>query len=243
LKYFLFYYCKVQIHNNKIKFKTKMSAIKNMSLFIPHVFPNFDQKYVVEAFSEIGDVERVDFVGKQDKYGNPFNAVYVHFKKWNDNNYARKIQDSIELNSSTKFYHDDTWYWIVLPNFAKKRLPGERKQRINIDDFKESESTNHKDDDEFEEYLELLRAPIEEWDTNEIDDEAQLAEIEAEMDAEDENLICIDWRYVHSIEQENNSLRYQLFQYQAFQQKFHNMMNHEALNLSQNEVPQLGCLR
>ena len=62
-----------------------MSAVKNMSLFIPHVFPNFDQQYIAESFAEIGDVERVDLVAKLGRDGKTHNAVYIHFKKWYDN--------------------------------------------------------------------------------------------------------------------------------------------------------------
>ena len=97
-----------------------MSAIKNISLFVPHVFPNFTQKYVAESFADLGDVDRVDFVAKQDRDGKPYNAVYIHFKKWYNNGFAIKTQDDIERNGSVKFYHDESeYYWIVLPNTAK----------------------------------------------------------------------------------------------------------------------------
>jgi len=131
---------------NTLRFKStiifiyneKMSAtIKNMSLFIPHVFPNFDQKYVSDAFSEIGDVNRVDFVLKQDRDGKMFNAAYVHFKRWNDIDYAAEIQDQIAEKGSVKFYHDETqYYWIVLPNTTKKHVQFERKPRIDLGDSK-----------------------------------------------------------------------------------------------------------
>lgn len=114
-----------------------MSAIKNISLFVPHVFPNFSQKYVADAFSEIGDVDRVDFVPKQDRDGKDFNAVYIHFKRWYDNRLSVNTQDDIIENGSYKFYHGYSGYfWIVLPNTAKKHIPGERKPRIDLGDSK-----------------------------------------------------------------------------------------------------------
>lgn len=239
-----------------------MSAIKNTSLFIPHVFPNFDKNYVADAFAKIGEVNKVDFVAKQDRNGKQYNAVYVHFKRWYDNRTASVIQFNINMDGSAKFYHDDSdYYWIVLPNTANKHVPGDRKQRIDMDGAKsisvksvenKTEKVNEYtcpsapkkpsnlpkkpsyaeiasekpvernlepefeeclellrapievwENEEFEEYLELLRAPIEEWETEE---EAQMAEMEAEMEAEDENLVSIDWRYVQTIEQENTTL-------------------------------------
>ena len=218
-----------------------MSAIKNISLFVPHVFPNFTQKYVAESFADLGDVDRVDFVAKQDRDGKPYNAVYIHFKKWYNNWFAIKTQDDIERNGSVKFYHDESeYYWIVLPNTAKKHIPGERKPRIDLGEAKSVsvkavEKTPEKKVNKqaacpgapkkptyaqlvvepvavppakleaefeqcFDECLELLRAPIEEWETEE---EAQMAEIEAELEAEDENLVSIDYRYVQAVEHEN----------------------------------------
>ena len=53
-----------------------------------------------------------------------------------------------------------------------------------------------------------LVAEFQEWYTNEASEEtAQMAEIEAELEAEDENLVSIDGRYVQAIEEENLRMR------------------------------------
>lgn len=208
-----------------------MSAIKNISLFVPYVFPNFTQKYIADAFAQLGDVDRVDFVAKQDRDGKPYNAVYIHFKRWYTNDFAVETQEGINENGSVKFYHDKTeYYWIVLPNTAKKHVPGERKPRIDLGEsnsvsVKNIEKTPVKSVKELTylgapkkpTYEQLFshnsdkRLPIQlaletEFEEGEIDDseeEAQMAEIEAELEAEDENLVSIDYRYVQSVEQEN----------------------------------------
>lgn len=221
-----------------------MSANKNLSLFIPFVFPNFDQKYVANAFAKVGNVERVDFVAKQDRAGKTYNAVYVHFNKWYNNKLAKHIyEECFEKKGQTQFYHDGTeYFWIVLPNTAKKHVPGERKPKISLGNINainvksiekeepekkkpvnEKEKTTYFDENEEnwsdeveEEHLELLRAPIEDWDEM---DAVIGAEIEAEMEAEDKkmeledkNLISIDWRYVQTIEQENRWLHEEIWQ-------------------------------
>lgn len=202
-----------------------MSTIK--SLFIPHVFPNFSRNYVAEAFTKIGQVERVDFVAKQDRYGNPYNAAYIHFKKWFDNYPANEMQDRLETNGKTEFYHDDShYYWIVLPNTVNKHVPGERKARVDLGDSKviNMKSIEKTPDKQVVcpgapkklSYAELitkhaeekpepmnLDVKFEECDVEESEEEVQMAEIEAELDAEDENLVSIDYRYVQAIEQEN----------------------------------------
>jgi len=220
-----------------------MSAIKNISLFIPHVFPNFTQKYVAEAFAELGHVVRVDFVAKQDRDGKPYNAVYIHFKRWYTNGFAIKTHEDIIENRSVKFYHDESeYYWIVLPNTTKKHIPGERKPRIDLGEAKSVSVKNVENTPEKPAkqslicpgapkkptYTQLvtkpadaklatiepakLKAEFEEYDINTSEEEAQMAEIEAELEAEDENLVSIDWRYIQAVEQENMWLHVEVAQ-------------------------------
>ena len=110
-----------------------MSApIQNISLFIPHVFPNFDEDYVADVFAEYGDVERVDFVPKYKWNGEMYNSVYIHFKSWYDNERNRVLQKKLSDKIETHIIHDDPWYWIVLPSLAKKRTPGTRKPCLDL---------------------------------------------------------------------------------------------------------------
>lgn len=110
-----------------------MSAIKNISLYIPHVFPNFDKEYVAKAFKNIGEVSHIDFVAKQGRDGKDFNAVYVHFNKWYTNKKASAFYNSvIDETKEARLAHDEPWYWIVLPNTAKKHVSGERKPRLDL---------------------------------------------------------------------------------------------------------------
>lgn len=198
-----------------------MSTLENISLFIPHVFPNFTNEYVANVFKGFGEVNHVDFVAKYDRDGNQFNSVYIHFKHWYDTIENRKFQDNLRRQyseSQVRVYHDNMWYWIVLPNTAKKHLPGERKPRIDLGGEKainisipekpllkrsekvviptKSISYAGLDNSELDEGYALLEA-----------EDAQMEELEAELNAEDANLITIDGRYVHTIEEENLWLR------------------------------------
>ena len=202
-----------------------MSAIKNISLFVPYIFPNFDKNYVAKSFKDLGDVACVDFVTKQDRTnGKTYNAAYIHFNKWYNNANNRNVQYNILENGSDRWYHDNSqYYWIVLQNTAKKYVPGERKQTIDLSGLKTPEkivqNTVHPntpmktyanafdeefvDDTCFNECLELLREELEEWDVEASEEAIEMAELEAELEAEDANLITIDWRYVAALEQQN----------------------------------------
>lgn len=241
-----------------------MSDFNNISLYIPHVFPNFDKDYITKAFKDIGNVSKIDFVAKQDRNGGNFNAVYIHFNWWHTNKKATAFYDRVvDESKEARLFHDEPWYWIVLPNKAKKHLPGERKPRIDLGESKsfsiadvpQPKQSNQKRtylnailntsmsdfDNEMEKLeaealaaekmLEDLEAKIKEKNDKKeakkiekliIEEGNQIlevsfdevaafeAEIEAEMDeiedfleAEDENLVRIDGRYVQQLEQEN----------------------------------------
>jgi hypothetical protein len=114
-----------------------MSAqIVNMSLYIPHVFPNYKQEDVAKVFEnqKIGNVSRVDFVAKMGKDGKAYNAAYIHFEFWCDTIANRNLQARIcDPTKEARIVYDEPWHWIVLENKARKYAAGERKPRINLD--------------------------------------------------------------------------------------------------------------
>jgi hypothetical protein len=197
-----------------------MSAIKNISLYIPHVFPNFDKEYVANAFKHIGEISQIDFVAKQDRNGKNFNAVYVHFNKWYKNKDNINFQYNVE-NGSEKWYHDDSqYYWIVLPNNAKKHIPGERKARIDLGESKSISTSQYTevcldtpqkrsyadaiktDEKPFKEFVKQSHnINFDEVAAFEAEIEAEMDEIEEFLEAEDQHLISIDGRYVEQLEQ------------------------------------------
>jgi|LauGreDrversion4_1035100.scaffolds.fasta_scaffold03862_1 hypothetical protein len=119
-----------------IAIATESEELENISLFIPHVFPNFTEEYICGVFGKIGEVKRVDLVPKHDLYGKvKYNSVYVHFVSWyTADDKVRTFYYDV-LDKEARFYHDDPWYWIVLPNTARKQSPCDRKPRLDIGDL------------------------------------------------------------------------------------------------------------
>ena len=111
-----------------------MSSIKNISLYVPHIFANFDEDFVKDVFNkEVGKVSRVDFVSKIGKNCKPYNAAYIHFELWYETDSILQFQESvIDPNEEAHLFYDGQWYWIVLENTAKKFIPGQRKTCIDI---------------------------------------------------------------------------------------------------------------
>ena len=115
------------------------AAIENMSLYIPHVFPNFTKEDVTKAFEDncIGKVKNIDFVAKityKEGVAKLYNAAYIHFEEWYDNivarNFHSRVRDPIK---EARLMYEDPWYWVVLENKARKYIPGERKPCIVLD--------------------------------------------------------------------------------------------------------------
>lgn len=109
-----------------------MSA-SSLNVFVPHVFPNFDEDYVTKAFSKIGVVDHMDFVSKQDRNGKLYNAVYIHFTSWHTNSTATKMRNALEAGEQSKLVYDTPWFWVVLPNKGQKWSTTDRKPRIDLD--------------------------------------------------------------------------------------------------------------
>lgn len=206
----------------------KMSAIKNISLYIPHVFPNFDKEYLRNQFSFVGEVSEIDFVAKQDRNGKNYNQVYIHFNNWFDNETSRNLYNNITENGKDHWYHDSSvYYWIVLPNSAKKHIPGERKPRIDLGESNAISTSNvcpvapkkptYADAiaKPLDEVKKSLEACFDEAANFEAEIEAEMDEIERCLEEEDANLVKIDGRYVQQLEQDNWAMNMEIAQLRA----------------------------
>lgn len=215
-----------------------MSAIKNISLFIPHVYANFTSAAVFDIIQDmgIGEVKNVDFVSKTGSDGKPYNAVYIHFYQWYDNIVARNFQERV-LNPSkeARIMYDDPWYWLVLQNKGKKHVPGDRKPRIDLDAFTTPEKpvapminfrplNVQRVPKTTKSWAQAVQPPAPLNLENAFNAEAQFADeevtqeemdwaweqMEIQRERDNEHLISIDGRYVQSLEQENAALRSQM---------------------------------
>ena len=209
----------------------KMSAINNMSIYIPHVFNNIDKDRISNTFESqgIGKVKNVDFVGKLGKDGHSFNAVYIHFEFWYDNSVARNFQERIlNPDKEARIVYEDPWYWIVLENKAKKHASGSRKVRLVLDIPQEEPVTPIKQRT-YKDFDDMCRAPIKnkpdkkdsfansdkEFDLNfkelcrqlHFDAEDEMDEIEDLIDETEAHLATFDRRYVQELEKENQYYR------------------------------------
>ena len=97
----------------------KKQTYSPVSIFIPRVETScaYEKKMsdIFEKFN-IGQVERIDFVEKIDKFNNVYYQAFVHFKLWYDTPISRDIQDKIVKQKQLKLIYDGPSYWIILKN-------------------------------------------------------------------------------------------------------------------------------
>ena len=209
-----------------------MSTIKNISLYIPHIFANYTKDDVAQIFEDqnIGKIKNIDFISKFGQDGKPFSAAYIHFDHWFNNTAAANFQERVlDAEKEARIMYEDPWYWIVLENKARKVVSGDRKPRIDLGNFpaistsqitpvkekKENcsnapvkaksysqavdiKSVNLSFDSDFQDVIDAFEA------------EAEIDEIEAAMEEDDQYLVSVDSRYIESIEAENMDLRAQI---------------------------------
>jgi hypothetical protein len=204
-----------------------MSAIQNISLYIPHIFANYSKDDVAQIFEDqnIGKIKNIDFISKFGQDGKPFSAAYIHFDHWFNNTAAANFQERV-LNPEKEAHlmYEDPWYWIVLENKARKVVSGDRKPRIDLGNFpaiSTSQVTPVKEKEE-----KCPNAPVKaksysqavdisfDSDFQDVMDafeaEAEMDEIEALIEEEEQYLVSVDSRYIESIEAENMDLRAQI---------------------------------
>lgn len=102
---------------------------------IPRVFPNIDEKRIRYIFDQLnmGEIERVDIIGKSTEKGDKFNRVFIHFRKWFNNATADTARERLINGKEIKIIYDDPWFWKIsayretekpqraLPQAAQKR--------------------------------------------------------------------------------------------------------------------------
>ena len=115
-----------------------MNALSNISLYIPHVFPNIDEDRIARIFDLliIGKVSHVDFVSKTDRHGKNYNSVYVHFDYWYNTVAAVNFQEKVvNPEKEARLVYDDPWFWVVLENKANRVVFDEQEEDNEFDEI------------------------------------------------------------------------------------------------------------
>ena len=104
-------------------------------LFLPHVFPQFDAKFIANVFQfkhNIGIVSRVDIVSKHATH----NCVYIHFESVNNHlTHVRRLFELINNGEKATLNYQGKYYWHLLKDTSQGKhfSVSEHKRKECID--------------------------------------------------------------------------------------------------------------
>jgi hypothetical protein len=187
-------------------------------LYIPYVFTNITKEFMKTTieFQGLGKVKNIDFVEKMDKNGKFYNSAFVHFEYWNDNISAIHFQERLKNpNKEARIVYKDPWFWVCFENTGKKVIPGQRKERINLNAFSNVEfGVEEKEEDKIEREL------LEEFDCGSYNDNTDISPAEVDLILYQQNKDDLDinkkrkltLEYVEKLELLNYKLIHDLYE-------------------------------
>ena len=83
------------------------------SLCIPRVFKNTTRKdlFTILEKLDIGAVDRIAMVPKTNDRGDSYYKVFIHFKKWHNNQMAQATRDKLLAGEEIKIVYNAPWFW------------------------------------------------------------------------------------------------------------------------------------
>ena len=77
---------------------------------------NIDEQYVIDIFNKlnIGEIHKVNIMNKTNgKGGEKTKRVFVHFKRWFNNDTANQARDRVLNGKEIKIIYGGPWFWKV----------------------------------------------------------------------------------------------------------------------------------
>ena len=110
---------------------TNTNTDAELSLCIPRVFANIDEKRVRSVIEQLlGKISRVDIIERTNEKGEKYKRVFVHFDHWFETADAQTAKSRLIEGKEIKIVYDDPWFWKVSAN--KVSVNTRPKQRINL---------------------------------------------------------------------------------------------------------------
>jgi len=91
------------------------------SMCIPRVFKNVTRERINAVFRDLdlGIIDRIDIISRENEKGDKFQRVFVHFKKWFRNENADRARELLIQGKEIKVIYDDPWFWKISANKSK----------------------------------------------------------------------------------------------------------------------------
>ena len=97
---------------------------------ISRVYPNISESRIRRIFDDLnmGTIDRIDMVSKQNDKGEKFNRVFIHFQRWHNTENGRVTRDRLLNGKEIKIIYDDPWFWKISA-YREPEHPHQHKQQ------------------------------------------------------------------------------------------------------------------
>jgi len=95
------------------------------SICIPRVFMSTTRKDIYDIMEKLGlgAVDRIDLVYKTNDHGDPYNKVFIHFKKWNTKDEtAIATREKLLKGEEIKIVYREPWFWKCTASRVEKPI-------------------------------------------------------------------------------------------------------------------------
>ena len=109
--------------SSQIDFKTLPANVPVMC--ISRVYPNISESRIRRIFDELdmGIIDRIDMVSKENEKGEKFNRIFIHFQRWNDTENGRISRERLLNGKEIKIIYDDPWFWKISAYMKPEHKP------------------------------------------------------------------------------------------------------------------------
>lgn len=103
------------IINQKKKIDLSIVPQNYPSLCIPRVFNNVTEEQIKKVFIDLnfGQIHKIDIIQKKNIKEETFKCAFIHFTKWNNNEYVNTQREKLLFEEELKIMYDQPWYWKI----------------------------------------------------------------------------------------------------------------------------------
>lgn len=109
------------------------------SLCIPRVFHSVTEEKIRNVLNTLkfGIIRKIEIIEKKNQKEEKFKCVFIHFKKWNENETIHVTREKLLLGGDIKIMYDEPWFWKISayksPNYNsfKNSIPNTINNTIN----------------------------------------------------------------------------------------------------------------
>jgi len=97
------------------KIDLSIVPINYPSLCIPRVFNNVSEEQIKKVFMNLnfGVIQKIDIIQRKNIKEETYKCAFIHFVKWNNNEYVNKQRIKLLLEEELKIMYDQPWYWKI----------------------------------------------------------------------------------------------------------------------------------